>query len=106
MIVVADGDVAANPVRSDGTTLPLGLNVFEKFTFSDADFVINSLEYLLDETGIIEARGKEVKLRMLNEQRAQQEKSRWQLLNIGLPLLLLAVFGLVYTLLRRRRYAR
>lgn len=106
MIVVADGDVAANPVRSDGTTLPLGLNVFEKFTFSNADFVINSLEYLLDETGIIEARGKEVKLRMLNEQRAQQEKSRWQLLNIGLPLLLLAVFGLVYTLLRRRRYAR
>jgi hypothetical protein len=104
--VVADGDVAANPVRSDGTTLPLGLNIFEKSIFSNADFMINSLEYLMDDTGVIEARGKEVKLRMLNEQRAQQEKGGWQLLNIGLPLLLLGVFGFVYTLLRRRRYAR
>lgn len=106
MIVVADGDVAANPVRSDGTVLPLGYNVFERYAFSNKDFLVNAVEYLLDETGVIEARGKEVKLRLLNVERAEAEAQFWRLLNIALPLILLALFGLAYNWMRRRRYAR
>lgn len=105
MIVVSDGDVAANPVRPDGSVLPLGFNVYEKYQFSNKDFMINSLEYLLDQGGIIQARGKEVRLRMLNNERADAEAFFWRVLNIGLPVVLLLLFGLVYYFVRRRRYA-
>ena len=105
MIVISDGDVAANPVRPDGSVLLLGLNVYEKYQFSNKDFLINSLEYLLDQGGIIQARGKEVRLRMLNNERAEAEASFWRILNIGLPVVLLLLFGFVYFLLRRRKYA-
>ena len=63
------------------------------------------MEYLLDQGGIIQARGKEVRLRMLNNERAEAEASFWRILNIGLPVVLLLLFGFVYFLLRRRKYA-
>jgi ABC-2 type transport system permease protein len=106
MIIVADGDVAANPVRNDGSYLPLGYNPYQKYQFANKDFLVNSLEYLLDEGGVMEARGKEVRLRLLNKERAQADATWWQLLNIGLPLLLLGGFGFLYFLQRRRLYAR
>lgn len=104
MLVVMDGDIAANAVRSDGSVMPLGFNVFEKYQFSNKDFLVNALEYLLDDSGVIEARGKEVRLRMLNTERAEQEAQFWQLLNIGLPLLFLGLFGLGYSYWRKRKY--
>ncbi len=105
MIVVSDGDVAANPVRPDGSVLPLGFNIYDKYQFSNKDFLINSLEYLLDQGGIIQARGKEVRLRMLNSERAEAEASFWRILNIALPVVLLLLFGLGYYFVRRRKYA-
>jgi ABC-2 type transport system permease protein len=107
MIVVADGDVARNRVSRDGSSFsPLGYNEFERYLFANKDFVINAIEYLMDENGVIEARGKEVKLRLLDTVKAQSEAGLWQFVNIGLPLIFLAVFGLIYNWLRRRRYAR
>lgn len=105
MIVVADGDVAANALRPDGSVLPLGYNIFEKYQFSNKDFLVNSLEYLLDQGGIVQARGKEVRLRMLNTERAEAESQFWRLLNIVLPVLMLILFGVVYNWSRKRRYA-
>ncbi|MEZ4986956.1 MAG: Gldg family protein [Saprospiraceae bacterium] len=105
MIVVSDGDVAANPVRADGSVLPLGFNEFEKYQFSNKDFLINAIEYLLDEGGVIQARSKEVRLRLLNTEKAEAESRFWQFINIALPLGLLAVFGFIYTWIRRRKYA-
>lgn len=105
MIVVADGDIARSKVDYEaGTFLPLGYNDFEKYQFSNKYFLINALEYLLDTQGLLEARGKEVKLRLLDETRAQAEQTYWQWLNIGLPLLFLALFAWVYGLVRKRRF--
>jgi ABC-2 type transport system permease protein len=105
MIVVADGDIAANPVVR-GKVLPLGYNPEEGYQFSNKDFLFNALEYLLDDAGVITARGKEVRLRLLNRDRAVAEANFWRLVNIGLPLVILAVFGWWYNFRRRRRYAQ
>ncbi|RME06780.1 MAG: gliding motility-associated ABC transporter substrate-binding protein GldG, partial [Bacteroidetes bacterium] len=59
-----------------------------------------------DDNGIIEARGKEVKLRLMNTTKAQQEATKWQLLNIGVPLLFLLIFGFLWNWMRKRKYAR
>jgi ABC-2 type transport system permease protein len=106
MIVVSDGDIAKNGVDAERRSYkPLGYNEFEKVQFANKDFLVNAVEYLLDANGVIEARGKEVKLRLLNTVRAKAEMTQWQLLNLGLPLVFLGVFGLVFNWVRRRRFA-
>jgi len=104
MIVVSDGDIAKNDFRN-GEVTPLGYNRFEKYTFANKDFLVNAIEYLLDENGVIEARGKEVKLRLLDTAQAKEQAQYWRFINIGAPLLFLGLFGLGFNYLRRRRYA-
>lgn len=107
MIVVADGDVARNFINpKSGQPLPLGKNPIDNYTYSNKDFLLNAIEYLRDDVGIIAARGREVKLRLLDTTKAKQEASFWTLLNIGGPLVLLGIFGFGFIWLRKRKYAR
>ena len=55
--------------------------------------------------GIIEARAKEVKLRMLDVVRAQSESIKWQMINVAMPLLILILGVWGFNAIRRRRYA-
>jgi hypothetical protein len=84
----------------------LGYNRFARYVFDNKDFLLNAVEYLLDETGVAEARGKNVDLRLLDTARAKTERLKWQVFNLGLPLAVLAVFGLWYQAMRRRKYAK
>ncbi|MEM6966740.1 MAG: gliding motility-associated ABC transporter substrate-binding protein GldG, partial [Bacteroidota bacterium] len=105
MIVIADGDVAVNRMdRQTQKPMPLGLNPYDKYQYANKQFLLNCVDYLYDDKGVIEARGKDVKLRLLDSVRAKEEKTKWQLVNILLPIVLLAGFGLLYNGLRRRRY--
>jgi gliding-associated putative ABC transporter substrate-binding component GldG len=105
MAVVSDGDIARNLVSMTGQVMPLGFNQFERFQFSNKDFMLNLVEYLRDDQGIIEARGREVRLRLLDSQKAGEQELLWQLVNIVAPLLLLVAFGLLYNWRRKRRFA-
>jgi ABC-2 type transport system permease protein len=106
MLVVADGDIARNEydVRQ-GQMLPLGYNRFENYKFANKDFLLNAVEYMLDDKGIIEARGKEVKLRLMDTQKAKDNTVLIRALNIVLPLLFLGLFGFGFTWFRKRKYA-
>jgi ABC-2 type transport system permease protein len=106
MLVVSDGDVAANSYDSKNQVPnPLGFNPFMKYTFGNKDFLMNAVEYMLDDNGIIEARSKEVKLRLLDDVRLQKEKTFWQVVNVAVPLVILAFFGLIFNYLRKKKYA-
>jgi len=106
MIVVSDGDVAHNNIiPSTGEIEPLGYNKFEGYTYANALFLTNAIDYLLDNEGVIEARGREVKLRLLNKVQAQNEKTSWQLFNLGLPLFCLGIFGILFRFVRKKRFA-
>ena len=106
MIVVSDGDLARNNIiPSTGEVISLGYNRYEKYTFANTLFLTNAIDYLLDNEGVIEARGREVKLRLLDKVRAKDEKTSWQFFNLGLPLLCLVVFGFLFRFIRRRRFA-
>ncbi len=106
MIVVSDGDIAINRLdRQTQKPLPLGLNPFDKYQYANKQFLMNAIEYLHNDKGVIEARGKEVKLRLLDRVKAKEEKSKWQMINILVPIIGLAFFGIIYNWLRRRRYA-
>jgi len=106
MIVVSDGDMAKNGVNAAKQSyVPLGYNEFEKYQFANKDFIVNALEYLLDANGVIEARGKEVKLRLLDVVRARAEESKWQIINLAIPLIFLVIFGFIFNWIRKRRFA-
>ncbi len=109
MLVVSDGDVIRNEVNFRKKSYePLGVNRYERsgITYANKDFIVNAIEYMLEDEGIIAARAKDVKLRLLDTVRAEKEKTKWQLINIALPLVLLAAFGWLYNLIRRRRFGR
>jgi len=106
MMFVSDGDVTKNLIPNEGEEpRPLGFNKFERYVYANKDFMINAIEYMLDENGVIEARSKEVKLRRLDTVRVKAEKTQWQLVNIVLPLVLLIVFGFIYNFIRKKRFA-
>ena len=107
MLVVADGDIAKNIIDyRNNTYQPLGYNPFEKYQFANKSFLLNTIDYMLDDEGITAARMKEVKLRVLDKAKIQESKSKWQIINILLPLIFLVVFGLLFNYVRQRRFAK
>lgn len=108
MIVVTDGDIIKNQVnfgQGGYEPLPLGYDKYTRQSFGNKDFIMNAVNYLCDDSGLISARSRELKLRLLDSTRVKAEKLKWQLINVLLPVLLVLVFGLVQHFLRRRRYA-
>ena len=106
MIVISDGDVIKNPINpQSGEYLPLGFNKYENYTYANKPFLINCIEYLLDDKGVFEARSKEVKLRLLDTIKARENRTYWRMLNILLPIVFLALFGIIFNFIRRRRFA-
>lgn len=106
MIVIADGDIIANEVANDGNPYFLGYYPYTKQTFANKDFILNCIEYLTDDAQLIETRNKEIKLRLLDKARVRDQKLMWQVVNMASPVLLIALFGLVYNFIRKRKYAR
>jgi len=107
IIVVADGDIVRNDVNPrDGQPQQLGYDPFTKYTFANQDLLMNMVAYLTDEGGLINARNKEVKIRPLDKEKIKTERSFWQVINIGLPLLVLLTFGIGRTYFRKIKYSR
>jgi gliding-associated putative ABC transporter substrate-binding component GldG len=105
IIICSDGDLPANEINpQNGRFLPLGYDRYSKNTFANKDFVVHAIDYLLDENGIIAARNKEIALRPLDKLQIREDRLQWQLINLVLPVLIIAIFGLVRTYLRKRKY--
>ena len=106
MVVISDGDVIRNEFDAKrGQTSPLGYYKYTGETFANKDLIINAIEWLNDDNGIISARNKDIKLRLLDKPRIKESKLQWQLLNLLLPLAIVLLFGLGYSLWRKRRYS-
>ncbi|RYY90465.1 MAG: gliding motility-associated ABC transporter substrate-binding protein GldG [Chitinophagaceae bacterium] len=105
VIIVADGDLALNQFSAATGPLPMGVNPFTRYTYANKQFFLNSLEYLVNPSDILQTRSKEFTLRLLDPRRVKEQRLRWQAINIAVPIALLIVFGIAYQQIRRRRYA-
>ena len=103
MIVISDGDIIANEI-SKGKPLELGINKWTNQRFGNKEFLLNTVNYLLDDTGLINIRSKTVKVDFLNKQKAFEETTKWQVINILFPLLILAAFGFIFNYFRKKKY--
>ena len=103
MIVISDGDIAKNQIAKNQ---PYDLSV-DKWTgeqFGNKEFLLNSIDYLLDDSGLINLRNKNLQINLLDKQRALQDRTYYQFLNVVLPILLLFGFGFGFNYLRKRKY--
>ena len=105
MLVVADGDVIKNLYdKETGKFAPIGYNKYEKATFNgNKDFILNSIEFMINQNNILTARTKEFKLRMLDKVKA---KLYWQSINIVLPIILIVLFGTINFYWRKKKFIK
>ena len=103
MVVVSDGDLAKNKVLADGRILPLGYDRYaRRVVYDNKEFLLNAINYLLEEDALISVRSRSILLRPLDEDRILQERKGWQFVAVGMPLLLVfLVAGAVLTTRRR-----
>jgi gliding-associated putative ABC transporter substrate-binding component GldG len=107
ILVISDGDFLRNDVDpKSGRPFRLGFDRLSSTEFANRELILNATDYLLDETGLIAVRGKQITLRPLDKVQLAENRQRWQLLNLGAPLVLLAAFGAVRAWRRKRRYTR
>lgn len=107
MIVVADGDIIRNEISWEGGNpepLTLGLDRYTMQTFGNKDFLVNCINYLVNDNGLIEMRSRELKPRLLDQARIKSQRSLWQVVNTVVPVLIIILAGVVYNALRRRHY--
>jgi gliding-associated putative ABC transporter substrate-binding component GldG len=102
-IVVASGSIIRNEWQQ-GQPLPLGYDRYTNTQFGNRDFMVNAVLYLADDTGWMSLRQKELTLRLINDQRAREQRIAAQVVSIAAPLLLLALIAGGVILIRKRRY--
>jgi len=105
IIVIADGDIGRNHVNSQGGYLELGKDHITGRHFGNKKFLLNCFDYLLDDSGLIEIRSKEIILRLLDKEKVRKDKQFWQFINLGVPVILIILFGLINAFIRKRKYA-
>lgn len=105
MVVIGDGSIIMNQFQGN-RPLELGYDKWTNSFYGNKEFLLNTVNYLLDDSGLINIRSKEISVPFLDPQKVIKERRVWQLVNIVLPLGLLAIFGIVFNYLRKRKYAR
>ncbi|WP_375324260.1 gliding motility-associated ABC transporter substrate-binding protein GldG [Flagellimonas sp. GZD32] len=104
MIVISDGDIIKNQLRN-GRPLELGYDKWTNSFYGNKEFLVNSTNYLLDNTGLINIRNKKVSIPLLDVKKIAAQKTKWQLVNIGLPLMLTILFGVFFGFYRKRKFS-
>ena len=106
MIVISDGDILRNQLDKNQLPVELGYDQRSGNLYDNKDFLMNSVNYLLDDSGLINIRSKDLDLPLLDKEKVYANYTYIQVLTIGLPILILGVFGLLFTYFRKRNYAR
>lgn len=105
MIVVSDGDVIRNNVDRNGQAMPLGYDVYTRKMYGNKNFILNCMNWLCDDSGLMSARARDIKLRMLNKKKIAVERLKWQVINTSLPVIFIVTLGVVLYFVRKRKYA-
>lgn len=103
MIVIADGDVIKNDVIRN-MPQELGFDKWTGKTYGNKEFLLNAVNYLLDDDGLINIRSKKIAVAFLNQEKIASQKTSWQVFNTLLPLSLLAIFGFIFNYFRKKTF--
>ena len=103
MIVISDGDLIANQITK-GVPEPLGVDKYSGRQYGNKEFLLNCINYLLDDSGLIQIRSKTIDLKTLNKELTYKNRTYYQLLNNVVPLAVLGLFGFIFNMIRKKKY--
>ena len=106
MILISDGDVVKNQLDKNFQPLELGFDKWTNNLYANKEFMLNCVNYLLDDNGLINIRSKSVELPILDTQKVADNYTYSQILTIGFPIALVLLFGAVFTYLRKKKYSK
>jgi len=106
MIVISDGNVIKNQLDKNYQPLELGFDKWTNTLYANKEFMLNCVNYLLDDNGLINIRSKEVDLPMLDKEKVYAQYTTSQIITVGIPLVVLLLFGVLFTILRKRKYSK
>lgn len=104
MIVISDGDIIKNQLDDKGMPLELGYDKWTNMLYGNKELLVNSVNYLLDDTGLINLRTKEVKIPMVDKVSVEREYTSIQMKVLVIPIVLVVVFGTIFILIRKRKF--
>lgn len=104
MIVVSDGDIVTNVVSQQKGPLQMGQNEYTGYAYANKEFFLNCMEYLIGNPGILETRGKDYTLRLLDKKKVEESRSTWQMINLVLPSACIILFAFIYAYIKKRKY--
>ncbi|MBN8786264.1 MAG: gliding motility-associated ABC transporter substrate-binding protein GldG [Terrimonas sp.] len=104
MIVVSDGDIVTNVVSQQKGPLQMGQNEYTDYAYANKEFFLNCMEYLIGNPGILETRGKDYTLRLLDKKKVEESRSTWQMINLVLPSACIILFAFIYAYIKKRKY--
>lgn len=121
MLVVSDGDIIRNEVLDSAFIdnkwrykfMPISNDIYgvknpngtPKFAYGNRDFILNAVDYMLDDFSLIDIRTKTITLRVLDTAKVIKEKDFWKFLNIAVPLILIGLLAIIQLFIRRKKYA-
>ena len=107
MIVVADGDIIRNQFHiPKGYPLPLGFDQYTQITYGNKDFIENAVSYLVDGEGLIGIRSRELKIRLLDMNKVNDNAMLWQIINVVIPSTIVIIFGIILSIIRKRKFTK
>ncbi len=107
VIVIGDGDIIRNEFDPEtGEPLGLGVEAFTKTTYANEEFILNILDYLVDDSGLVETRSRQVKIRPLDRVKVQNDRTSIQIVNLVIPVVLILIIGILKWYLRKRKFSK
>ncbi len=106
MIVISDGDLIRNQLDKNFQPVELGYDQRSGNLYDNKDFLMNCVNYVLDDNGLINIRSKDLDLPLLDKEKVYESYTATQILTIGLPIFILGLFGVVFTFIRKKKYAK
>lgn len=107
MIVISDGDIIKNRFDADKEfAYPVGYDSYTRTLYANKELLLNAVNYLVGDDGLMDSRSRNITLRKLDENKVREKKGFYQMLNIALPLLLLALAGGVIIIIRKKKYGK
>jgi gliding-associated putative ABC transporter substrate-binding component GldG len=106
MIVISDGDLMKIYLDKHFQPLELGYDKWTNNLYANKEFMMNCVNYMLDDNGLINIRSKEVDLPMLDKEKVTAGYTESQVITVAVPIIILLIFGVLFTILRKRKYSK
>lgn len=103
MIIISDGDIIANQIHK-GEPMPLGQDKWTNSLYGNKAFLLNAVNYLLDDNGLISIRNKSIEIKLLDKEKTYKERNFWKAFNVIIPVILLMIISTIFHLYRKKIY--